>query len=127
MQLRILVLEDDAGVRAFLEQTLAAAGHIVQTASRPSEASAFVLYDEPMTPDLAVLDIVLPERTGVEYARDLRQAFPRVGLLFITGWYTNYERVQDEARAMGPVLYKPFDRQALLDAIRPDRTAIRPS
>jgi CheY-like chemotaxis protein len=115
--LRILVVEDDAAVRGLLDLLLTSDGHVVQTARNSQEATAFMLYDIPHVPDLAILDIVLPGMSGVEYADDLRRRFPSIRLLFMTGWQENSAQ-QEKARRLGPILEKPFDRLTLQDAIK---------
>jgi len=115
--LRILVVEDDPSVRSLIDRVLTAAGHHVQAAPSPGEASAFVLYDMPQVPELALLDIVLPGVSGVRYAGDLRRLFPAIHLLFMTGWLEDDQDLQQQARRLGRILYKPFDRSALLEAV----------
>jgi FixJ family two-component response regulator len=72
----------------------------------------------PHVPDIALLDIVLPGVSGVQYAGDLRRLFPDLRLLFMTGWGENYRHFHEDAQRLGRILYKPFDRQTLIDAIR---------
>lgn len=117
LPLRILVVEDDASVRGLIDRVLTAAGHQVLAAPSPGEASAFVLYDMPQVPELALLDIVLPGASGLQYAGDLRRLFPAIRLLFMTGWLEDEQDLQQQARRLGRILYKPFDRRALLDAV----------
>ena len=78
---------------------------------------ALVLYDFPVVPDLAVLDIRLPGISGVEYAEDLRRHFPSIRLVFMTGWGEQRDE-RHAARALGPILIKPFHPEDLLEIIR---------
>lgn len=113
---RVLVVEDDAAVRVLVERLLCGAGYSVQTAPDARQAAAYILYDLPQTPDIALLDIVLPGINGLEYADDLRHRFPSIRIVFMTGWQENL-RQQDDARHRGVLLLKPFDRQSLLSAL----------
>ena len=117
-ELEILVVEDDPSVRGLLERLLIFAGHRVQCATNAREASAFILFDIPQVPDLALLDIVLPGMSGVEYAIELRRLFPAIRILFMTGWEDDDREHHADARRLGPILYKPFDRVTLLDAVQ---------
>jgi len=114
--LRVLVVEDDAAIRLLVDRVLTGAGHLVQTAPNAREATAWILYDLPQVPDVALLDIVLPETSGLEYAETLRQHFPSIRIVFMTGWPEGEGR-HEEASRLGAVLLKPFNRDALLAAI----------
>jgi DNA-binding response OmpR family regulator len=118
--LRVLVVEDDPMIRSLLERTLAVAGHRVQTAATAEEAAAYIGFDIPMTPDVAVLDLVLPGASGLEYGRSLKHQFPGIRLVFMTGWQDRVA-AHTEARREGPLLHKPFTVKALLAAIGDNR------
>ena len=73
---RVLVVDDEASVCAALE------GHTVSTWG----SSHGVLEEvQRFAPDLVVLDVQLPGRSGVEVSRELRQAFPQVAIILHTG------------------------------------------
>lgn len=100
-----------------LEVVLSRNGYWVQTAPNARDATALMLYDFPVVPDVAVLDIRLPGIGGIEYAEDLRRHFPSIRLVFITGWGEQRDERQ-AARALGPLLIKPFHSADLLEIIR---------
>jgi len=122
--LRILVVEDDSSVRGWLDILLTQRGHSVQTAASAAEAAAFVLYDRPDRPDLALLDMVLPDSLGVALAPTLRTHFPAIRLVFMTGW-TDKGATEKETERFGPLLRKPFSTSDLLALIedQPPRRA----
>jgi DNA-binding response OmpR family regulator len=113
---RILVVEDDASVRGWLFAVLTRNGHHVQAARSAGEAAAFVLFDIPQTPDLALLDMLLPDTTGVAFAPTLRSHFPEIRFVFMTGWLDT-ETHEFQARKYGPVLRKPFSPDRLFETI----------
>ena len=115
--LRILIVEDDPSVRLMLEVVLSRHGYWVQTAPSARDATAMLLYDFPVVPDLAVLDIRLPGISGIEYGEDLRRHFPSIRLVFMTGWGEQRDERQ-AARALGPLLVKPFHSADLLEIVR---------
>lgn len=79
---RILVVDDDATVCAALEGVLALEGHIVSTVS-----SALAVMDEVarFAPDVVVLDVQMPEKTGDELSKELRAAYPELAIILHTG------------------------------------------
>jgi two-component system KDP operon response regulator KdpE len=70
MTLKVLVVEDDAGIRGLLRASLAAEGFAVTTAVSLSEAMALLQHDPP---GLIVLDLGLPDGDGAELVRAVRQ------------------------------------------------------
>jgi two-component system KDP operon response regulator KdpE len=70
MTLKVLVVEDDAGIRGLLRASLAAEGFAVTTAVSLSEAMALLQHDPP---GLVVLDLGLPDGDGAELVRAVRQ------------------------------------------------------
>ena len=70
MTLRVLVVEDDAAIRALLQSALSVEGFEVQTAASLSEASAMLRHAPP---DLVLLDLGLPDGDGAELVRQVRQ------------------------------------------------------
>jgi len=67
---RILVVDDDADILSALQDILVDAGHEVLTAADGSEAVNRALTD---TPDLVLLDLVMPRFDGMEVMRRLRE------------------------------------------------------
>ena len=70
MTLKVLVVEDDAGIRGLLRASLAAEGFAVTTAVSLSEAMALLQHDPP---GLIVLDLGLPDGDGADLVRAVRQ------------------------------------------------------
>ena len=70
MGARILVVEDESDLAELVAFNLRQAGHTVSTAANGSTALAEV---QRKRPDLIVLDVMLPDITGVEVCRRLRR------------------------------------------------------
>src|SRR4029077_21078456 len=83
-QSRVLVVEDDARLAATLQRVLAAEGHDVEVAGDGVEA---IRRARLRTPDLAVLDVMLPGLDGVAVCRKLRETaqFPILMLTALSG------------------------------------------
>jgi FixJ family two-component response regulator len=110
----IAVIDDDASVRRALERLLRSAGFAVETF-----ASAREFLDEDRRAQMAclVLDIHLPEMSGLELQEHLAASGASTPIVFITAHddATTRERV----RRAGAVAYvrKPFDQDTLIEAI----------
>jgi CheY-like chemotaxis protein len=91
---RVLIVEDNDDTRQMLHETLAFSGHEVREAR--DGASGLALAAEAR-PDVALIDIGLPDLDGYEVARRLRAApgGRRIGLIAITG----YGQREDQRRA----------------------------
>ena len=118
MTSRILLAEDNESLVTLLRQVLVGQGYQVSTARTGAEA---LLLLEREQPDLLVLDLRLPELSGVEVLRKIR-ATPRwqaLPVVVMTGQFRG-EKYAAAARRLGVRHYleKPFTREAFLDAIR---------
>jgi PAS domain S-box-containing protein len=103
----VLIVEDDAGVRAFAAQVLRDAGSTVFEAENAAEALA-IAARESTPPDLLLTDVVLPGIDGADLAARLRALRPGLRVLFMSG-YTPEEIVANAAIASGDLLLKkPF-------------------
>lgn len=80
----VLIVEDNNDARHMLEATLALDGHTVRSAADAASGLALALA---ATPDVALIDISLPDMDGYELARRLRAApgGQRIGLVAVTG------------------------------------------
>ena len=81
----ILVVEDESTILTLVERLLAAKGHTVLTAHDPDDG-AFVIAEHGTPPDLLLTDIILPGRTGLEYAQAMKATYPSLKIVFMTGW-----------------------------------------
>lgn len=110
----ILVIEDNPQVLDVVERFLSSAGHVVLSAHDAADAD-FALEDHGSAPDVLLADIILAADTGIDYARTLKQRFPGLKVVFMTGLA---HRAPTALRTgLGPVLHKPFTKDELLRAI----------
>jgi FixJ family two-component response regulator len=111
----VFVVDDDPSVREAVQKLIASVGLRVETFGSARE---FLLSNRPEAPACLVLDVRLPEVSGLELQRDLANANVHIPIIFITG----HADVPVTVRAMkaGAVefLTKPFRGQELLDAIQ---------
>lgn len=109
MYRQVLLVEDDPVLRRIVERNLAACGVAVQTAPSAEEAVRRALAERP---DLLLLDLALPDRSGWDVLRALQAHGVDIPTIVLTG-----ARVGPRHRAeFHPVAYlpKPFPPEALL-------------
>lgn len=111
----ILVVDDETMVRELLSRFLALRGYQVQSAVNGPEAIAMIGESKP---DVVVLDLLLPDMSGIEVLRLLRKKEYAGGVILLTG--NHNEELLEEAWALGPqeVLGKPVDLERLLTAVQ---------
>lgn len=110
---RLLLVDDDADVRASIAARLREAGHEVQEAGSGTEALALI---EQVAPEVMIADFAMPEMNGAELAVHARALLPGLRVVFITG-FADSAALEAATDDMTVVLRKPFAAQALLAAL----------
>jgi signal transduction histidine kinase/CheY-like chemotaxis protein len=109
---RILLVEDDVGVRGLTREILERQGYSVVEAGSGSEALK-ITEDRRTTLDVLITDMVMPGMNGSELATKLKQRFPELRSLFISGFappdHTDW--------SAGHFLQKPFSSSELFAAL----------
>lgn len=113
--MRILIVEDEPRLANALHETLSFHGHTVDTAGDGREGEA-LLHSYPY--DLAVLDIVLPDRNGLELCREARRRGLRLPILMLTARDTLADKVAGLDAGADDYLVKPFEMAELLARVR---------
>ena len=111
----ILVVEDSRDVLALIERTLTSSGFTVQKAYDGESAITMALDSEP---DLVILDIGLPKRSGLDVATELRKRAFRAPLLMLTARDTVSDKVTGLEAGADDYLAKPFDTEELLARVK---------
>jgi len=107
----VLLVEDDATVRALLARMVGRAGYRVRQAGDAAEALREAAALGPL--HVLLLDVVLPDLSGPELALRIQRIRPGVPAVFMSG-YTADEVIQRGVReGVADYLEKPFDMQAL--------------
>jgi hypothetical protein len=108
---RIVVADDEAGVRKFLRVALEQAGYQVVEAENGKQAVERVLAGGV---DLLITDLVMPEKEGIETIRALRQEAPGIGIIAVSGAFGGL--FLSHARMLGAdeVMEKPLRSELLL-------------
>src|SRR5215831_929043 len=110
----ILVVDDDEMLRQVLSRVLTRGGHVVLPAS--DAARALQLASEH-SPQLAIVDLCLPDRGGVELANALRERGARMPLILMTAFPLRLREHPDLTKQFNKVLTKPINLEELRHAI----------
>lgn len=111
MKQRVLIIEDEAGLLLALRDRLASEGYEVETArdgANGFERAASELFD------LILLDVMLPEKSGLDICRDLRQFGISTPIIMLTARGRIYDKVLGLKIGADDYLTKPFDVAELL-------------
>jgi DNA-binding response OmpR family regulator len=114
---KVLVIDDDAGVRQTLTAILEDNGYEVMSAEDGRRGVAVFRSERP---DLVITDIIMPEQEGIQTIIEMRKNAPDAKIIAISGGgrtaNIDYLKI---ARALGATdaLAKPFDPDVLLSAV----------
>jgi CheY-like chemotaxis protein len=106
----VLLVEDEPAVRGLFAMSLRKDGYFVVEASNGAEALTVV--EKAGRVDLVVTDVVMPVMKGTELAQRLREKFPTLRFIFVSGYV-----VHDELGPNAELLQKPFLKGDLLKRV----------
>ena len=114
----IVVVDDDPGLRGAIRKILERGGHTIREAE---DGDAGVRLVERDAPDLVVTDLLMPKKEGIETIMELRERFPQVRILAISGAGTldgeGGPLVDAELFGAHGTLPKPFSVETLLSVV----------
>ncbi|MET7393182.1 response regulator transcription factor [Dactylosporangium sp. NPDC005572] len=114
-QPKVLVVDDEASIRALLSATLRLTGFEVRVASGGREALAAAAE---YGPDLVVLDVMMPDLDGFEVAQRLRTSGRPVPVLFLTARDSVEDRISGLTVGADDYVAKPFSLEEVVLRIR---------
>jgi len=112
---RILVVDDDEGIRKTLSAILQDEGYEVDTAESGKEA---ILKSNAGFYNLALIDVRLLDMQGTELLTRIKDTVPRMRKIIITGYPTVHNAMEAVNRNADAYLLKPFDMGKLLFVIK---------
>jgi DNA-binding NtrC family response regulator len=112
---RILVIDDDEGIRKTLSAILLDEGYEVDTAESGKEA---ILKSNAEFYNLALIDVRLLDMEGTELLTRIKDTVPRMRKIIITGYPTVHNAMEAVNRNADAYLLKPFDMGKLLFVIK---------
>ncbi len=113
---RILIVEDEKVVADTLGKILSSNGYDIRVAYSAESAMTTI---SQWTPDLAILDVMLPKMSGIEFAVGLKSRFAECHVLLFSG-QPSAEGLMQKARREGhsfEIMAKPVHPKVMLDAI----------
>ncbi len=113
----ILLVDDDKDILAAMQAALAELGPEIITATDGNDAVALVAQ---RTPDLVVLDQMLPKRSGFLVMSELKRGKKRTDpprVIMITGNLGSRHKVYAESLGVDTYLNKPFRMEKLIEAV----------
>ncbi len=112
--LSVLIVDDEEPVRAFVERVLRDAGYETVTAGDGAEA---LTAAQQMQLDLLLTDVNMPQMSGDELARRLRQSEPGLKVLYLTGFSDQLFKEKNTLWQDEAYLDKPCSVVGLLQAV----------
>ena len=114
-EITIFVVEDDASIRFGLEEVLRAEGYGLLSCERGDEAIPEIAK---ALPDLIVLDVMLPGKSGYEIAQELRKDGCRIPILMLTAKGQEMDKVVGLNSGADDYVTKPFSIVELLARVK---------
>ncbi|MFI5286678.1 MAG: response regulator transcription factor [Candidatus Dormibacteria bacterium] len=115
MAVLVMVIEDDASIGGSLTQVLSQSGYEVRW-RRTGESAIAAAAEQP--PEIALLDLGLPDMDGVEVCRRLRASHPRLAIIVVTARDTEIDAVLGLDAGADDYVTKPFRLAELLARLR---------
>ena len=112
---RILVVDDEKGVRNVLATVLEKEGYVVDTAQNGKEAikkSNATLYD------LALIDIRLPDMEGTELLSAMKETTPKMVKIIVTGYPSLENAIEATNKGADAYILKPFKMESVVHTIK---------
>ena len=113
----ILVVEDDPRLLSLIQDVLSTAGFETGPAKDAADGLALV-RERKGGFDLAVIDMVMPGVSGLDLATDLAREYPKIPILYISGYVGSLAAEALARRSPERVLLKPFTPQTLVERVR---------
>lgn len=112
---RILLAEDEAGVREFVSRALGLAGHKITAVEDGLEALDALGENEF---DLLLTDIVMPGLDGIALALKVGADYPDLPVLLMSGYAVERQRAHNLDALVHRVIPKPFSLREIYDAVQ---------
>ncbi|NPV81401.1 MAG: response regulator transcription factor [Firmicutes bacterium] len=113
--MRVLIVEDEPKIAAFIKQGLEEEGYAVDVAQ---DGESALDYAESAQYDLLILDIMLPKKDGISVCQELRKRGIKTPILMLTARDTIDDRVEGLDAGADDYLVKPFAFRELLARLR---------
>ena len=109
--IHILVIDDDEGLRSLLQKYLSKHGYRVSVEESANSARKIM---QLFRFDLLIVDVMMPDETGIEFTHALRKGKDQVPILMLTAKGEGADRIEGLQAGVDDYLPKPFEPQELL-------------
>ncbi|MDD4957560.1 MAG: response regulator [Candidatus Omnitrophica bacterium] len=113
----ILAVDDDEAFLVTLKDILEDAGYIAYVLSEPDKIEAYI---DRYAPDVLIIDIFMPGRTGFNIVEDFRDkgVYDEIPKIFLTCLDDDVEKMTARACGVGQYVTKPFEPEVLIEKIK---------
>ena len=112
MKEKILVLEDEIGIRSFVSINLKREGYEIIEAGTGSEAIEQLSNHPDIS--IALLDVMLPDMSGIDVCKFIRQHFDQIGIIMLTAKGQEEDKLEGFISGADDYMVKPFSIKELL-------------
>ena len=106
MKEKILVLEDEIGIRSFVSINLKREGYEIIEAGSGQEAIEQLSNHPDIS--IALLDVMLPDMSGIEICKFIRQQFDQIGVIMLTAKGQEEDKLEGFISGADDYMVKPF-------------------
>ncbi len=124
LPLRVLIVDDDRDTVLSLTLLLQTEGHQIKGVATAAAAWNVI---RGFDPDVVLLDIGLPDKSGYELAREFRRWYGalRPVIIAVTGWNQGSDKILSQIAGCDHHVGKPYDPQLLLGLLAPLAAGLR--
>lgn len=112
---RIMVIDDDDGIRSMLAEILEIDAHTVISAGSGHEALQIL---ERESVEIVFTDLGMPEMSGWELSQEVKRRYPHIRIIMITGWGMQLDAQKAEATGIEKIIPKPVSCEEILNLVR---------
>ena len=116
-RIRVMIVDDHSIVRVGLKQVLDQSGEF-EVVGQAADGEEAVRVAADVSPDVVVMDVMMPKKDGVEACREIMESAPETRVLMLTASTEEDAVVEAVAAGATGYLQKETDREQLLSAVR---------
>lgn len=112
MKEKILILEDEIGIRSFVSINLKREGYDIIEAGTGQEAIEKIDSEDGIS--IALLDVMLPDMSGIEVCKYIRAKYDQVGIIMLTAKSQEEDKIEGFMSGADDYMVKPFSIKELM-------------